>query len=170
MKLVLRVGLFLIVVSPLAFVLTTDLFVRTEPRQRPSASPRPIPFRFCPDVSVEAVPSGLSLTNKELRNLGQNVMGRSIEYVGGLQRIWVAVGFDVLDTLEDLDFTEESTSQVDGRTVRISTTDILSGHRLRAGTWEEERFDPPCDEFTVVTWNLTGNEFVRVVSGVTLRA
>jgi hypothetical protein len=97
-------------------------------------------------------------------------MGRSIEYVGGSRRIWVAVGFDVLDTLEDLDFTEDATSQVDGRRVSISSTDILSGHRLRAGTWAEERFDPPCDEFTVVTWNLTRNEFVRVVSGVTIRA
>jgi hypothetical protein len=165
-----RVAIIMLIVSPLAFLLMTDLFVRTEPRPRPSPSPRPVPFRFCPDVSVRAVPTDLSLKNKELRNLGENVMGRSIEYVGRLRRIWVAVGFDVLDTLEDLDFTVESTSHVDGRRVSISSTDILSGHRLRAGTWQEARFDPPCDEFTVVTWNLTRNEFVRVVSGVTLRA
>lgn len=106
------------------------------------------------------------LKDKELRNLGENVMGRSIHYTGGRQRAWVAVGFDVLDSLEDLDFTEETTSIVGGRRVTISTTDIISAHRLRAGTWEDTRFESPCDQFTVVAWNLGEKAFLGVVGGV----
>lgn len=106
------------------------------------------------------------LKDKELRNLGENVMGRSIEYTGGRQRVWVAVGFDVLDALEDLDFTEETTSIVGGRRVTISTTDIISAHRLRAGTWEDTRFEPPCDQFTVVAWNVGERSFLDIVGGV----
>jgi hypothetical protein len=108
----------------------------------------------------------LALIKRDLRNLGENVMGRSIQYTGQSQRVWVAVGYDVLDGLEDLDFTEESHLTVGEREVNITTTDIISAHRVRAGTWQDERFEPPCDEFSVVTWNLTRKKFIDVVDSV----
>jgi hypothetical protein len=165
MKVASRVTLLFVILSPFLFLLATD-FVRDAPQPRPSPRPRPAPFRFCPDVSVGGLPGELVLKDKELRNLGQNVMGRSIQYTGGRQRVWVAVGFDVLDALEDLDFTEETTSIVDGHRVTISTTDIISAHRLKAGTWEDTRFESPCDQFTVVAWNLGEKAFLEVVDGV----
>jgi hypothetical protein len=76
------------------------------------------------------------------------------------------VGYEVLDALEDLDFTQESTSDVRGRQVKISATDILSGHRLRAGVWEDQRFESPCDELTVVAWNLSPKQFLKVLRGI----
>lgn len=165
MKVASRVALLLVILSPFVFLLATD-FVREAPQPRPSPRPRPAPFRICPDVSVEGLPGELVLKDKELRNLGENVMGRSIQYTGGRQRVWVAVGFDVLDSLEDLDFTDETTSIVGGRRVTISTTDIISAHRLKAGTWEDTRFEAPCDQFTVIAWNLGEKAFLGVVGGV----
>jgi hypothetical protein len=108
----------------------------------------------------------MTVIRRELRNLGENVMGRSIQYTGRGQRVWVGVGFEVLDALEDLDFTEESMEIVGGRRVNVTTTDIIAAHRIRAGVWEDERFEPPCDEFTVVTWNLTEKAFIDVLDGV----
>lgn len=165
MKVLARVGFLLLVVSPLSFLLVSDP-VRRVPEPRPTPEPRPASFRVCQGVSVEALPEGLVLVKRDLQNLGENVMGRSIQYSGGLRRVWVGVGYEVLDALEDLDFTQESTSNVRGRRVKISTTDILSGHRLRAGVWEDERFQAPCDEFTIVTWNLSTKEFLNVLRGI----
>lgn len=165
MKAASRVALLLVILSPFVFLLATD-FVREAPQPRPSPRPRPAPFRICPDVSVGGLPGEFVLKDKELRNLGENVMGRSIQYTGGRQQVWVAVGFDVLDSLEDLDFTEEMTSIVGSRRVTISTTDIISAHRLKAGTWEDTRFESPCDQFTVVGWNLGEKAFLGVVGGV----
>jgi hypothetical protein len=115
---------------------------------------------------VRNVPRGLALIKRDLRNLGENVMGRSIQYTGRTQRVWVAVGYDVLDSLEDLDFTEESALTVGNRRVNVTTTDIIAAHRVRAGTWQDERFEPPCDEFSVVTWNLTEKKFIDVLDSV----
>jgi hypothetical protein len=168
MKATWRLLLLLAILSPFAVLTMFDLFIRNEPQPRPTASPRAVPFRICPPVRVEHVPEGLALKDSELRNLGGNVMGRSIQYTGGRQRVWVAVGFEVLDSLEDLDFTRESTRAVGGRTVTISTTDVLSGHRLRAGAWEDGRFETPCDRFTVVAWNLDRDAFLDVVNGVSV--
>ena len=165
MKVASRIALFFVIVSPFVFLLATD-FVRDAPQPRPSPRPRPAPFRFCPDVSVGGLPGEVVLKDKELRNLGENVMGRSIQYTGGRQRVWVAVGYDVLDALEDLDFTEETNSIVGEHMVTISTTDILSAHRLKAGTWADTRFESPCDQFTVVAWNLGEKAFLAVVGGV----
>lgn len=165
MKVFLRVGLPLMVVSPLAFLLFSDP-VKRVPEPRPTPEPRPASFRVCQGVTVEAVPEGLVLVKRDLRNLGENVMGRSIQYSSGLRRVWVGVGYEVLDALEDLDFTQESTSNVRGRRVKISVTDILSDHRLRAGVWEDKRFRAPCDEFTVVAWNLSTREFLDVLRGI----
>jgi hypothetical protein len=161
-----RFLLLLVVLSPFVFLFATGFFEREAPEPRPSPRPRPAPFRFCPEVRVKTLPQGLVLKDRDLRNLGDNVMGRSIQYSAGSQRLWVAVGFDVLDSLEDLDFTEESTTAVGGRRVTISTTDIISAHRLQAGTWQDARFDPPCDQFTVVAWNLGKKEFFDIVAGV----
>lgn len=164
-----RFVLGVVVLSPFVFLFATGFFDREIPEPRPSPPPRPAPFRFCPEVRVKVVPDGLILRDRELRNLGDNVMGRSIQYSGGRQRVWVAVGFEVLDSLEDLDFTQETTTGVAGRRVTISTTDVLSGHRLRAGAWEDPRFEPPCDRFTVVAWNLGRKEFLEIVGGVNVR-
>lgn len=156
------------ILSPFAVLLLFDPFIRDVPEPRPAASPRAVPFQICPEVRVERLPDGLVLRDRELRNLGGNVMGRSIQYTGGRQRVWVAVGFEVLDSLEDLDFTQETTASIRGRRVTISTTDVLSGHRLRAGAWEDARFDSPCSRFTVVVWNLGKKDFLDIVSGVTV--
>jgi hypothetical protein len=164
-----RFALGVVVLSPFVFLFATGFFDREIPEPRPSPPPRPAPFRFCPEVRVKVVPDGLILRDRELRNLGDNVMGRSIQYSGGRQRVWVAVGFEVLDSLEDLDFTQETATGVAGRRVTISTTDVLSGHRLRAGAWEDPRFEPPCDRFTVVAWNLGRKEFLDIVGGVNVR-
>jgi hypothetical protein len=164
-----RFALGVVVLSPFVFLFATGFFDREIPEPRPSPPPRPVPFRFCPEVRVKVVPDGLILRDRELRNLGDNVMGRSIQYSGGRQRVWVAVGFEVLDSLEDLDFTQETATGVAGRRVTISTTDVLSGHRLRAGAWEDPRFEPPCDRFTVVAWNLGRKEFLDIVGGVNVR-
>jgi hypothetical protein len=158
--------LLLVVLSPFVFLFATGFFEREAPKPRPSPRPRPAPFRFCPEVQVKTLPQGLVLRDRDLRNLGDNVMGRSIQYSGGGQRVWVAVGFEVLDSLEDLDFTEESTTSVAGRQVTISTTNVLSGHRLRAGAWEDPRFESPCNRFTVVAWNLGKKAFLDIVGGV----
>jgi hypothetical protein len=160
----------LVIVSPFAFLFATGFFEREVPEPRPSPPPRPAAFRVCQEVSVGGLPKGLALVERDLRNLGQNVMGRSIQYSGGLRRVWVGVGYEVLDNLEDLDFTQETTSNVRGRQVRISSTDILSGHRLRAGVWGDERFRSPCDEFTLVTWNLSTKEFLNVLRGIEIAA
>lgn len=154
------------ILSPFAVLLLFDPFIRDVPEPRPAASPRAVPFEICPEVRVERLPHGLVLQDKELRNLGGNVMGRSIQYAGGRQRVWIAVGFEVLDSLEDLDFTQESAASIGGRRITISTTDVLSGHRLRAGAWEDPRFDSPCSRFTVVVWNLGEKEFLDIVRGV----
>jgi hypothetical protein len=161
-----RFLLLLAILSPFAFLFATGFFEREIPRPRPSPRPRPAAFRVCQGVSVGGLPQGSVLVERDLRNLGENVMGRSIQYSAGLRRVWVGVGYEVLDALEDLDFTQESTSDVRGRRVKISATDILSGHRLRAGVWEDERFQSPCDEFTVVTWNLSTKEFHKVLRGI----
>jgi hypothetical protein len=161
-----RFLLLLVVISPFAFLFAAGFFEREDPRPRPSPRARPAAFRVCQEVSVEGLPKGLVLVERDLRNLGQNVMGRSIQYSGGVRRVWVGVGYEVLEGLEDLDFTQETTSEVRGRQVRISATDILSGHRLRAGVWGDERFQSPCDEFTVVTWNLSAKEFLNVLRGI----
>lgn len=164
-----RFSLGVVVLSPFVFLFATGFFDREIPEPRPSPPPRPAPFRFCPQVRVKVLPDGLILRDRELRNLGDNVMGRSIQYSGGRQRVWVAVGFEVLDSLEDLDFTQETTTGVPGQRVTISTTDILSGHRLRAGAWEDPRFEPPCDRFTVVAWNLGRKDFLDIVGGINVR-
>jgi hypothetical protein len=161
-----RFVLGVVVLSPFVFLFATGFFEREVPEPRPSPRPRPATFRVCQGVSVGGLPKGLVLVERDLRNLGENVMGRSIQYSAGLRRVWVGVGYEVLDALEDLDFTQESTSDVRGRPVKISETDILSGHRLRAGVWEDERFQSPCDEFTVVTWNLSTKEFHRVLRSI----
>jgi hypothetical protein len=161
-----RFLLLLAVLSPVAFLFAFGFFEREVPQSLPSPRPRPALFRVCQGVSVGGLPKGSVLVERDLRNLGENVMGRSIQYSAGLRRVWVGVGYEVLDTLEDLDFTQDSTSVVRGRRVKISATDILSGHRLRAGVWQDERFQSPCDEFTVVTWNLSSKQFLKVLRGI----
>lgn len=161
-----RLLLVLAILSPFAVLLMFDLFIRDAPEPRPAPSPRPAEFRVCPGVAVRSVPDGMAVIRRELKNLGENVMGRSIEYSGGGRRVWLAVGFDVLDTLEDLDFTDESVRTIGQRRVSITTTDIISAHRIRAGAWLDERFEPPCDEFTLVTWNLPEETFRDVLIGV----
>jgi hypothetical protein len=163
-----RFLLLLAILSPFAILLMFDLLIRESPKPRPTPEPRAAPFRLCPDVRVDRLPQGLVLRDRDLRNLGENVMGRSIQYQGGAQRVWVAVGYEVLGALEDLDFTDESVQVVRGRRVKITTTDIISAHRIRAGVWEDARFESPCDEFTVVTWNLPRRAFLDVVGGVSI--
>jgi hypothetical protein len=165
MRFLARMGFFLLIVSPLAFLLVTDPIRRT-PEPRPTPPPRPAAFRVCPGLAIGAVPEGMVLERRELRNLGENVMGRSIQYSRPGQRVWVAVGFEVFEELDDLDFTDGTVEMVGGRRVRLTTTNIISTSRIRAAAWDDERFEPPCDEFTVVAWNLAKKKFIDVVDSV----
>lgn len=123
-------------------------------------------FRLCPQVSLRDPARRFALVDAELPNLGGNVMGRSLTYRDGPRRLSVNVGFDILDALEDLDFETTGSLRIGGRDVVLLASDALPRERLLAAVWEDARFQPPCDEFKVVAWNLEEGDLIGLLREV----
>lgn len=126
-------------------------------------------FRFCPRLSVQrgALPPRMEQRDSSLENLGGNLMGRTVTYGDGRRQATVSVGFDALDTYEDLDF-EGRQRRIGERDVTVLVPTAISTGTLRAATWEEAGLEPPCNAVTVVTKSLREGELLRLVRGLEL--
>lgn len=101
------------------------------------------------------------LVDRSLPNLGDGVLGRLEVYEAGLTGLQVAVGFDILDEYEDLDFVSEPVD-LDGREVVLWTSEALAGGRLVAMTWEQTADRSPCSGRTIVGSNVPVEELMAL--------
>ncbi|MEK6276332.1 MAG: hypothetical protein AABM30_13525 [Actinomycetota bacterium] len=91
-------------------------------------------------------------------------MGRSLTYGDGAREVGLHIGFDVIESLEDLDFLTSAPVNVNGRNVRILTPSLPRG-RLLAASWVED-LKPPCDRLTVIASNTGRSELLDIVRAV----
>jgi hypothetical protein len=124
-------------------------------------------YRFC-KVWVAPLPAGLALRDRQLRNLGGNVMGESVTYTGGGRKLQVHIGYDALGAADDLDFAERGTTYNKGRAFTLLQSAGLPS--IRAAYADEAGPQPPCNALTVFTTRFSPAELVAVLGAVRVAA
>lgn len=124
-------------------------------------APRPDRYSACPPAGIEPQ-SPMRLVDRGLPNLGDGMMGRRELYVGIGVQLEIAVGVDVLDAYEDLDF-ETQDATVGGLPAVVSTAGAFgTADRLVVVTWSEPSLRPPCDVFSLIGTNIAAADLIAL--------
>jgi len=134
----------------------------------PPASTRPAAFVRCPDIVLATMPPGLTKTDSVVQALYGNHMGYVITYstVDRRRQLKTYSGVDLLDALDDLDFS--------ARDVRVGGRDFVL-HRTTAipdmlvAEVEAAGHQPPCDNLFVQSRHLPRSQVLDVLRGLELR-
>lgn len=132
--------------------------------------PRTAGYEICPDVDAELL-RPYRHVDRKLPNLGGNLLGRSLEFMHRGRQVEVHVGYDVLDSLEDLDFEEIARLRLHGTEISVRRAAALPpGSAPIAAVWDDDRFEPAaCQELTVVGRGLPAQELAAIVSKITIK-
>lgn len=123
--------------------------------------PRPDRYSTCAPPGIEP-PSPMRLVDRELPNIGGGVMGRRELYAGVGVQLEVAVGVDVLDAYEDLDFETQDVT-VGGLPAVVSTAGAFgTADKLVVVTWSEPLPKSPCGEFSLVGTNISAADLIAL--------
>ena len=134
----------------------------------PPAVTRAVSFTRCPDITLTTMPPGLTKTDSVVEALYGNHMGAVVTYAtaDGRRQLKTYSGVDLLDLLDDLDFTT-STARVGGREFVLHRTtaipDMLVAQVEAAGR------QPPCDNLFVQSRHLSRGQVLEVLGGLELR-
>jgi len=134
----------------------------------PPAVTRPAAFTRCPDIVLATMPPGLTKTDSVVQALYGNHMGYVITYstVDRRRQLKTYSGVDLLDALDDLDFS--------ARDVRVGGRDFVL-HRTTAipdmlvAEVEAAGHQPPCDNLFVQSRHLPRSQVLDVLRGLELR-
>jgi hypothetical protein len=122
----------------------------------------------CPKLVSNQLPVGLARVASHTRNLGGGVFGESTIYSDGTREVSFHIGYEVIEKLEDLDFSQSET-QVGSRRVTIYEAQALPPGAMVAAAWETRVGPPKCSSVTVLTKEFSRAEFDRVVAGLQVR-
>jgi hypothetical protein len=122
----------------------------------------------CPDIVLATVPPGLTKTDSVVEALYGNHMGYVITYsaADGRRQLKTYSGVDLLDALDDLDFS--------GGDLRVGGRDFVL-HRTAAipdmlvAEVEAAGYEPPCDNLFVQSRHLPRGQVLEVLRGLELR-
>jgi len=129
---------------------------------------RPARFVRCPDIVLSTMPAGFSKTDSSVEALYGNHMGYVITYSGpgGRRQLKTFSGVNLLDALDDLDFT--------GRHVWVGGRDFIL-HRTMAipdmvvAEVETAPYEAPCDNLFVQSRHLSQSQVLDVLRGLQVR-
>jgi hypothetical protein len=138
------------------------------PAPIPPAATRPAAFARCPDIVLTTMPPGLTKTDSVVEALYGHHMGYVISYATADRRRQLKTfsGVDLLDALDDLDFS--------ARAVRVGRRDFVL-HRTTAipdmlvAEVEAAGHRPPCDNLFVLSRHLPRGQVLEVLRGLELR-
>ena len=123
--------------------------------------PRPNQYDSCQPSGIVAPPT-MHLVDRELPNLGHGMLGRLERYEGDGARLTIAVGADVLDAYEDLDF-QTVADQVGELPATVSKAGAFgSGDLLVVLTWRDPATVAPCNRLSLVGTNLSADQLVAL--------
>jgi hypothetical protein len=134
----------------------------------PPASTRPAAFARCPDIALTTLPPGLSKTDSVVEALYGNHMGYVITYAAADRRRQLKTysGVDLMDVLDDLDFTT-SDVRVGGRDFVLHRTTAIPDMVVAEVGAAGQR--PPCDNVFVQSRHLPTGQVLEVLRGLELR-
>jgi hypothetical protein len=122
----------------------------------------------CPRLVSEQLPVGMARVASHTRNLGGGVFGESTIYSDGAREVSFHIGYEVIEKLEDLDFSQSET-QIGSRRVTLYESRALPPGVMVAAEWETSVGPPKCSLVTVLTKEFSRAEFERVVAGLQVR-
>lgn len=163
-----RAGLIIVGIATVlliyALVRITDFGAEGTARERDRLPEASAPD-FCPRYDATTLPPQFVLRTRIVRNLGNDVMGRSYVYGDGRRAVEVHVGFDALDLYEDLDFVGRPVDSggVD-RTLHVPSS-LGSGGFLGL-TWDEPDEEGPCAELTLIGRRVDQSTLLDVAAGL----
>lgn len=124
---------------------------------------RPARYVTCPTSGITP-PGSMVLVDRSLPNLGGGVLGRVEVYEAAGAELQIAVGVDVLDRYDDLDFATETTD-VQGRPATVSTAAALGRlDQLVIVTWDEPAEVAACTSRALVGSNLPARELLAIAN------
>jgi hypothetical protein len=138
------------------------------PAPIPSAATRPATFTRCPDIALTMVPAGLTRTDSVVEALYGNHMGYVITYAAadGRRQLKTYSGVDLLDVLDDLDFSARAI-RVGGRGFVLHRTTAIPD--MLVAEVEAAGYEPPCDNLFVQSRYLPRGQVLEVLRGLELR-
>jgi hypothetical protein len=138
------------------------------PAPIPPAATRPVAFTRCPDIALTIVPPGLTKTNSVVEALYGNHMGNVITYAtaDGRRQLKTYSGVDLLDVLDDLDFSARAV-RVGGRDFVLHRTTAIPDMLVAEVEAAGQR--PPCDNLFVQSRHLPRGQVLEVLRGLELR-
>jgi hypothetical protein len=122
----------------------------------------------CPKLVSEQLPAGMARVASHTRNLGGGVFGESTIYSDGSREVSFHIGYEIIEKLEDLDFSQSET-QIGSRRVTLYEAKALPPGAMVAAAWETDLGPSRCSAVTVLTKEFSRAEFDRVVAGLQLR-
>jgi len=151
-------------------VAVSALLAACEPASAPipPAVTRPAAFTRCPDIALTIMPPGLTKTDSVVEALYGNHMGYVITYAtaDGRRQLKTYSGVDLLDALDDLDFS--------ARAVRVGARGFVL-HRTAAipdmlvAEVEAAPYEPPCDNLFVQSRHVSRGQVLDLLRGLELR-
>ena len=138
------------------------------PAPIPPAATRPAAFTRCPDIALTIMPPGLTKTDSVVEALYGNHMGYVITYATADRRRQLKTfsGVDLLDALDDLDFSA-SAVRVGGRDFVLHRTTAIPD--MLVAEVEAAGHQPPCDNLFVQSRHLPRSQVLDVLRGLELR-
>jgi hypothetical protein len=138
------------------------------PAPIPSAATRPATFTRCPDIALTTVPAGLTKTDSVVEALHGNHMGYVVTYAAADERRQLKTfsGVDLLDLLDDLDFSAQHV-RVGGRDFVLHRTAAIPD--MLVAEVEAAGYEPPCDNLFVQSRHLPRGQVLEVLRGLELR-
>jgi hypothetical protein len=137
---------------------------RQESGPPPTAKPRTAGAVFCPKVLL-GPQAGLPIADRQLRNLGEGLMGETVTYRVGEGIFEIHVGFEAFEALEDLDFTPQGIVSLGGRRFELSKAAGVP-KPLWAATFDLGRGPEGCREVTLIGDNVEGGRFRTLLAAL----
>lgn len=138
------------------------------PAPIPPAATRPAAFTRCPDIALTTVPPGLTKTDSVVEALYGNHMGYVITYAtaDGRRQLKTYSGVDLLDLLDDLDFSARAV-RVGGREFVLHRTAAIPD--MLVAEVQGAPYAAPCDNLFVQSRHLSRSQVVGILRGLQLR-
>jgi hypothetical protein len=138
------------------------------PAPIPPAPTRPAAFVRCADIVLTTMPQGFRKTDSSVEALYDNHMGYVITYSDpdGRRQLKTYSGVELLDVLDDLDFTGQDV-RVGGRNLILHRTTAIPD--MLVAEVEAAPYQAPCDNLFIQSRHLARSQMLDVLNGLELR-